>query len=280
MIVTRILKSKNLNRGKYEQLEEQAKRLGQVRSEVWHCFGSINGVSIKSDRKIRDSWLKEKRQFKVSANAWIDPLRDSFGNIKACLEAAKEKVRKILYKQVSDEKKRLELYKKLKSDNWTSDNYLRRLMRKYWKHGRNHVQNQIVVRSDSYTTFQLGGHAWLKIPSLQKGKRIAIPLNTTKEPSGTLRLILKEGEVEIHYTVDVAETHNCGTATIGVDKGYTEVFVDSDGEHYGEGLGKILTHHSDKLKNKYQARNKLRAIANKKSHKKQNIIENNLGRKK
>ncbi len=65
-------------------------------------------------------------------------------------------------------------------------------MRKYWKHGRNQTQNQIVVRSDSYTTFQPGGHAWLKIPSLQKGKRIAIPLNTTVEPSGTLRLILKE----------------------------------------------------------------------------------------
>jgi hypothetical protein len=200
MIVTRILKSKNLNRGKYEQLEEQAKRLGQVRSEVWHCFASIKGVSIKSDRKIRDSWLKEKRKFNVSANAWIDPLRDSFGDIKACLEAAKEKVRKIIYKQVSDEKKRLELYKKLKSDNWTSDNYLRRLMRKYWKHGHNHTHNQIVVRSDNYTTFQLSGHAWIKIPSLQKGKRIAIPLNTKVEPTGTLRLILKDGEVEVHYT--------------------------------------------------------------------------------
>ena len=115
---------------------------------------------------------------------------------------------------------------------------------------------------------------------MQKGKRIAIPLNTTLEPTGTLRLILKEGEVEVHYTIEVAETQNGGKATIGIDKGYTEVFVDSDGQHYGEGLGKILTHHSDKLKKKYQARNKLKAIANKKPHKKQNIIEKNLGRKK
>jgi len=36
-----------------------------------------------------------------------------------------------------------------------------------------------------------------------------------------------------------------------------------------------LTHHSDKLKNKYQAINKLRAIANKKSHKKQKTTEIN-----
>ncbi len=280
MIVTRVLKSKNLNRGKYEQLEEQAKRLGHVRSEVWHRYGSINGVSVKSDRTIRNQWLKEKRPFEVSANAWKETLRDAFGDIKANRESAKEKVRKVVYKQVSDEKKRLELYKKLKSDNWTSDEYLRRLMRKHWKHGRNHTVNQIVVRSDNYTTFQLGGCAWIKIPGLQRGKRIAIPLNTTVEPTGTLRLVLKDGEVEVHYTIEVAETQNCGKATIGIDKGYTEVFVDSDGGHYGKGLGKLLTKHSDKLKRKYQARNKIRAIANKKTHKKQNIIENNLGRKK
>jgi hypothetical protein len=224
MIVTRILKSKNLNRGKYEQLEEQAKRLDQVRSEVWISIGSINGVSIKSDRKIRDRWLSKKRQFQVSANAWKETLRDAFGDIKANRESAKEKVRKIIYKQVSDEKKRLELYNKLKSDNWTKDNYLRRLMRKYWKHGHNHTHNQIIVRSDNYKTFQLGGHAWIKIPSLQKGKRIAIPLNTTKEPTGTLRLILKEGEVEVHYTREIAETHNCGSATFGIDKGITSGF--------------------------------------------------------
>ena len=231
MRVTRIVKSKNLNQGKYQQLEEQAKYLGKIRSSVWHCYGSINGVPIKSDRKIRDSWLKEKRQFKVSANAWKETLRDSFGDIKANRESAKEKVRKVIYKQVSNEKKRHELYKKLKSDDWTSNNYLRRLMRKHWKHGRNHTYHQIIVRSDNYTTFQRGGHAWLKIPSLQKGKRIAIPLNTTNEPSGTLRLILKDSSVEIHYTIEVEQTNTCGSATLGIDKGYTEVFVDSNGEY-------------------------------------------------
>jgi IS605 OrfB family transposase len=80
--------------------------------------------------------------------------------------------------------------------------------------------------------------------------------------------------------MELEESENCGNATIGIDKGYTEVFVDSEGNHYGEGLGKIITVHSDHLKEKYQSRNKLRAIANKKPHKKKNIIKNNSGRKK
>ena len=280
MKATRIIKSKNLNQGKYEQLEAQAKQLGNIRTNVWHDFGSINGVSIKSDRKIRDQWLKDKRQFKVSANAWKETLRDSFGDIKAYREAAKEKVRKVIYRQNLSENEKIGFYKLLSSSLWTTDNYLRRLMRKHWKHGRNHTNNQIVVRSDNYTTFQLGGRAWIKIPSLQKGKRIPIPLNTNVEPSGTLRLILNDGIVEVHYTVDIPETKNCGSRAVGIDKGYTEVFVDSDGIEYGKGLGKILTQKSDQLKEKYQKRNKLKAIANKKPHKKQNIIQNNLGRKK
>jgi len=277
MKATRIIKSKNLNQGKYEQLEQQAEKLGNIRSTVWHDFGSINGLEVKSDRQIRDQWLKEKRQFKVSANAWKETLRDSFGDIKAYREAAKEKVRKIIYKKT---KQPIELYKQLKSEQWITNNYLHRLMRKHWKHGKNHTNNQIIVRSDNYTTFHKGGRVWIKIPSLQKGKRIPIPLNTTIEPSGTLRLILNDGIVAVHYTIDIQETKNCGDATIGIDKGYTEVFMDSDGVEYGKGLSKILTKKSDHLKQKYQKRNKLKAIINKKPHKKQNIIDNNLGRKK
>ena len=91
---------------------------------------------------------------------------------------------------------------------------------------------------------------------------------------------MRDGIVEVHYTIELEESENCGNSTIGIDKGYTEVFVDSEGEHHGEGLGKILTTHSDKLNKKHQARNKLRTIANKKSHLKKNILKNNLGRKK
>jgi hypothetical protein len=94
-------------------------------------------------------------------------------------------------------------------------------MRKYWPRGHNHTYNQIIVRSDSYTTFQLSGRAWIKIPGLIPGKRIAISLDTTVEPTGTLRLILRDDKIEVHYTIEVAETKNCGTETLGIDEDLT-----------------------------------------------------------
>jgi len=58
MKVTRILNAKRPNKGKVAVLREQARRLGQVRTEVWQRFGSVGGVGL-SDRQIRDGWLKE-----------------------------------------------------------------------------------------------------------------------------------------------------------------------------------------------------------------------------
>ena len=65
-----------------------------------------------------------------------------------------------------------------------------------------------------------------------------------------------------------------------VYKGYSEVFVDSDGETHGEGFGELLSAESDYLKTKYQRRNKLESIADAKPHKREKILINNLGRKK
>jgi IS605 OrfB family transposase len=281
MKVTRIANSENLNPGKFSALEEQAQRLGAIRSEVWQRYGSIHGVGL-TDRQIRDDWLKTGRVFSVLANAWKETLRDAKANIVMTVEAAKVKVRQAIRHHTSDEQERKNFYAQLANNQFIHDRYLARMMRKYWHRGHNHTCNQIIVRSDSYTTFPLGGRAWIKIPGLERGQRIAIPLNTTVEPTGTLRLILREGRVEVHYAIEVTKTNDCGTQTIGVDKGYTEVLVDSDGTHHGEGLGELLSAESDALKNKNQRRAKLRAIAenNKNERKRQQIINNNLGNKK
>jgi len=272
---TQIAFSNKINSGKLAALTEQAGRLGSIRSEVWERFGSINGIGLR-DRTIRDNWLKQGKQFNVGATPWKQTLCDAISNIKACREAAKYDVKHAIRRHTQDKMEQKRLYTALKSDKYLDDRYLSRMMRKQFKRGHNHTHNQIIVRSDDYTVFTLGGKVWVKIPSLIKGKRIAIPLSTTVAPKGNLRVILRNGKVEIHYAAEAVKTNNCGTQTIGVDKGYTEVLTDSDGEHHGVTLGAVLTKESDRLKKKYQRRNKLKAIAKKKPW----VTKHNLGRKK
>ena len=296
--VTRIAYSHNLNAGKLDQLKEIASCLGNLRTEVWHRYGSISGVG-HSSRQIRDEWLAENRQFDVPARLWKETLRDTFDDICLYREAAKVKVRKAISKRTKDESERKRLFTLLKNNQWTSDKYLRRMMRKHFKHGKTNVDNQVILDTGCYTTFEQNGQAWIKVMSLERGKRIAIPLNTNRLPTGTLRLILRNGRVEVHSAVDAEQcaSHPCGDSVVGIDKGYSEAFIDSEGQVHGDGLGAVLSAESDFLKTKYQRRNKFKAIAEAKSDvhlnavgsaplsplnvkKAQNIFENNLGRKK
>lgn len=155
MIVTRIVFSHRLNPGKYAALEEQAARLGVLRSEVWQRYGSIHGVGL-TDRAIRDGWLQEPRGFPVLANAWKETLRDAKADIAMTMEAAKVKARQALRRHTDDAQERQRLYTALKANRFAQDRYLARVMRKYWVRGHNHTHNQIIVRSDNYTTFQQG----------------------------------------------------------------------------------------------------------------------------
>ena len=279
--------SRKLNEGKYSELAEITRRLGKLRAEVWRRYGSIAGVGL-THRQIRDRWLADGRMFDVPARLWKETLRDTFADVVAYREAAKVKVRPAIRKHIEGEEppevaQRKRLYGLLKHDEWAGDSYLRRGMRKYYRHGRTKVNNQIVLDTGCYTAFERDGQAWIKVMGLEHDKRIAIPLNTSHIPSGTLRLILRDGRVEVHHAVEAEQACNCklsGQATIGIDKGYTEVFTDSDGQTHGEGLGRLLSHESDSLKVKYQQRNKLKAIAEAKPHKRDAIYQNNLGRQK
>jgi hypothetical protein len=115
------------------------------------------------------------------------------------------------------------------------------------------------------------GDTWLDVIGLTPKHRLAIPLNENAKISGTIRLILcrtgrRGGKLEIHHAVPEAQAcvaRPCGLRVIGADKGYTEVFTDSDGARHGEGLGRMLTTKSDMNKVRYQGRQTLAAIADK-----------------
>ncbi|MCD0444527.1 zinc ribbon domain-containing protein [Glycomyces sp. A-F 0318] len=266
--VTRIAFSRGLNASKYDQLAEQARRLGVVRSKVWREHGSVAGVGVR-DRTIRDSWMRDGTgdDFGVLANAWKETVRDAVADITARRASAKIRVRSAIRRHTTDEMERKRLYTALKSDRWTADPYLSRMMRRHARRGRNRTCNQIIVRSDQYKTFTLteGGDCWLAVPGLERRQLVKIPLDTRTAPSGTLRLILRGGRIEVHYTIDAtgmkSSQRPSGDRTLGVDKGYTEVLIDSDGEQHGTGLGELLTAESDRLKTKNARRAKLRSLA-------------------
>ncbi|SCF94860.1 zinc ribbon domain-containing protein [Streptomyces sp. Ncost-T10-10d] len=289
MKVTRIAYSKNLNQGKYAQLDEQARRLGAVRSLVWRLYGSVSGLAW-SDRQIRDVWIADgtAQTFDVLANAWKETVRDTVADITANREAAKVKVRRAINQRTKDEGERKRLFTSLKRETWADDPFLARQMRRHWKHGRNRTHNQIVVRADQYKTFTLtaGGNIWLAVPGLERRQLVRIPLNTTVAPTGTLRLVLRSGRVEVHYAIDAEDMKSSqrpvGTRTIGVDKGYSEVLTDSDGRHHGTQLGDLLTSESDHRKVKNARRAKIRSVAEKAEQrgdhaKARRIRDNNLG---
>ncbi|MFE9690518.1 RNA-guided endonuclease TnpB family protein [Micromonospora sp. NPDC005806] len=290
MIVTRVAYSADVNPGKYAALQEQARRLGRVRSEVWQRYGSVYGVgSGLRDRQVRDRWLADGTHvpFGVLANAWKETGRDAMGDIAANLEAAKATVRRAIVRRTDDPTELKRLFTALKANRWMADPFLARQIRKHWKRGKSRVHDQIVVRADQYNTVVDGrGRLWLAVPGLQRRKMVRIPLSSTVAPTGTLRLILRRGRVEVHYQIDASAMRSsqrpCGQARVGVDKGYTEALTDSDGDPHGEQLGVLLTAESDRLKERNRRRAKLRSIANtaaaRGDHAKaQRIKVNNLG---
>jgi IS605 OrfB family transposase len=277
---TSILYSSALNKSKYDELTLQAKLLGRVRNEVWHRFGSINGVG-SNHRVIRTEWVRERDFSPLPAKAWKETLRDALDDIKLYEEAAKKKVKKAIFARTKDPLEQKRLFGLLKTDVWVEDGYLRRMMRKHKKHGHSKVENQIVLEYGVYGQFVgKDGNTWLKIPSFTRGKPVTVPLNSKVKLQGCLRLILKNGVVEIHRMIEKQHSKKCGHLILGVDKGYKEAFADSEGNFYGQSFGKLLSSFSNKAKMRGQARNKLLQILKKKPHKARNIRKFNLGRKK
>lgn len=240
MTRTRIAYIKNLNKGKLLQLKKIAKLLGNVRTQTWHEFGMFKWKKLHPFKAV--GYLLKKQQYPhIPARLWKETVHDCLDDIKAFHATQK----KLKVKRIA--------------------------------HGVSKVNNQIILDTGSYTTFKQGKNVWLAVQGIIKGKRIKCPLTTTFAPTKTLRLIIRDDDVvEVHYGIEIETVKDCGTEILGVDKGYTEVFVDNHGSQYGKGLGKLLTANSDKLKLKYQRRNKLFQLA----QKNKKIFECNLGRKK
>jgi len=216
--------------------------------------------------------------------------KDVVNDILAVKAAAKTLVKKAIMERTHDKDERKRLLTRLKNDEWLSDNFLHRQMRKHFKHGVAKASNQCIVRSDKFTTEIVENrlHITLKIAK-KYGDDIVLKTTTTGKnvdiEKSNLRIIVKQGFVEIHFCGDKDVGRACGDKEIGVDKGYTEAFTDSEGEFHGVGFGQVMTEYSDQHSQTGKARNKLHTLVKKyrkngHHRKADNILRNNLGRKK
>lgn len=155
------------------------------------------------------------------------------------------------------------------------------------------LSRSMSMDANMYDVIEVDGKQFLSIMSLNKGKRIRVPLlgNTkgtlgkfNKMYFGNIRIVLLDNRtLEMHYGVDVECRSVEGKCVVGVDLGYSEVFVDNNNNSYGEKFGELLQNKSDKLKLKNQKRNKLYALEKKyieqgKFKKARNLRKFNLGR--
>jgi IS605 OrfB family transposase len=296
-VVTRIAPSLPLRPAVLHELQEMARRLAPVRVAAWRLYGSLNGLH-RSAEEIRDQdWMGAgglASGLELPARVWKATLSDALSNIKANREAAKAAVKDNLWRRVFAGKLNRQAcqdkIKVLQQDDWLHDPLLHRLMRRYWRRGHSHCDNQIVLDCQCYTVVDAQEKiTWLHVSGLYARQRLSIPLKGKHPISDTIRLILRgRDRIEVHYTIAeriAFEPRLCGDKEIGLDKGYSEVFTDNEGVRYGEGLGTLLTEESDRRKTLYQRRQRIASVAEKArqrgDEKKARRIEaNNLGTKK
>lgn len=120
-----------------------------------------------------------------------------------------------------------------------------------------------VLDANCYTCFVENGRQYLKIMTLERGKRIVLPLSGNAAICGNIRVVMDHSGIEVHVPQALAEKKQTSGVIAAVDFGYTEAMTDADGNAYGENLGKIITAASNDRNSKGKARNKLRALAEK-----------------
>ena len=171
------------------------------------------------------------------------------------------------------------------SDQKRVRNYLRRVIRR--KRGERPVAKMarsFELDTDMYSLKEYGKTQYIAVMSLQKGKRIVIPLTGHSNFSGNVRIVLdypKHG-IEVHTLTDLIPAEiPVDDNVIALDAGITEVFMDKEKHAYEPAFGETIKKASNQLNKTMKARNKSHALKKTSSkHKAQRIAKFNLGKKK
>lgn len=307
--------SASLNQIKIDIIELISSAYAKEKQHWLNIFQQQDYVGfVKKHRVVRDDFIKKnyKSPYGLQARMWKLALTDAAEMMYKYWESIFKKVKNTIHnnKNLDDEQRHycfwlLKDYQKLPAiliaqpiefktlSAEKRRQALRFLQKTIKKHRKNYpvikLNRSFTLDADCYSIFEHNRKQYIKIMTLTKGQRIAIPLMGNTKVQGNIRLVLNHDKALVHYTAATKTKNRADNENvIALDFGYTEVLTDSDANHYGEGFGKNITAHSDWLKCKMQRRNKLYALQKKyalspdkiKQKKAENILKNNLGRKK
>ena len=162
--------------------------------------------------------------------------------------------------------------------------YIRRTVKKF-KGRAPKVKKARIVKFDAncYEVFKHKNRQYIKLMTLERGKRIVIPLMGITKIEGNLTIVFDK-DLDIHVSQELQPLTHSGETLEAVDFGYTEVMTDTQGNAYGKQLGNILTKATNKRHEKMQKRHKLHSLEKKyrttAPFKAKNIKKYNLGRQK
>ncbi|NEQ86370.1 MAG: transposase [Moorea sp. SIO2I5] len=281
------------------ELLSTMKKLGIVRSESYNKLGSISHWGMDWKKAIPEiKSFRTPNTLGVPAKLMDWTINDVAKAITAQQAACIDAVAKKVYKRFpgkENQNKRKELCKQLRTLAFLDNSLLHRLVRKEFQRGHSWVKNQIVYQQVGYKCKRISRNTYqLELAGLRRGKRNKIVVRSNRKIKGQIRLIFNQllQRFEIHFLVDHGTVEiPSERRSVGVDKGYTEVFYDSEGQAHGKGLGKAATKKSVRVawpfghricaKNRNRGRlwalhRKLEKIDPVKSAR---ILENNLNRK-
>jgi putative transposase len=308
--------SRQLNRQKWEMLLGIAEAYGKEKDR-WLCeLSSVGNIDrLSSDRIQRDILVQSgyRSPFGLQARQWKIALKDAVETLDRHWQAIFQKILPLIYtnSNLTDEQRHycfwvLKSYTRLKQlilrdypvpdfeitekEIRKAGNYLNRIIRRHKGNSpRVGIYRSFCLDQEMYQVFEHNGTQYISIMTLNRGKRLVIPLSGRTVINGNIRVVLDSTRqaVEIHYTANLKRRHSGkkDNSKEALDFGYTEAFTDTAGNTYGEGLGQILSKYSDKLDRTGRARNKLHALRKKyqengKTHKARHIRKFNLGYKK
>ncbi len=299
-----------------DELKHIAEQYTAVKNYVYSRFSGINsmGMLLIYKKQIRDIWVHSKfaEQWKLPARYWKQALDEAVSNIKTEWSNTKKRVKTAVLKNdnLTDDEKRFILYI-LKADCILQnilllkgfkrpekieeldirEKYIYNLIRHYIRRFKgsipySHKSASFMIDSDMYGYESRKGQLFILIQGIQKGKRIAAALKDNNLHKGNLRIIIKDGTIEIHKAKEVKVRQNwTEEKVIGIDKGYRCLIATSENKFYGENLNELLSKETERLNEVNDKRNKLWALMKKYEEKDNikkanNILVHNFGRKK